>query len=76
MFADRVVDRFVASGIMCREFDHVKLHITVINSLMRKDSSHTVDSQSDRASTRHRESFDAAQLMQVGVVDSVEIRSA
>jgi len=78
MFADRLVDRFVASGIMLREYDHVKLHITVMNSLMRKDPSHAIASQSDRTSMRSgmkdRESFDATRLMQVGL-DSVEISS-
>jgi len=72
MFADRLVDRFVASGIMVREYDHVKLHITVMNSRMRKDPSHANASESDRASTRSgmkdRESFDAARLMQVGLL--------
>jgi len=68
-FADRLVDRFVASGIMLREYDHVKLHITVMNSRFRKDPSHTVVSESsrtsDRAGTKDRESFDASRLMQV-----------
>jgi len=68
-FADRLVDRFVASGKMLREYDCVKLHITVINSLMRKDPSHAAVSQSNRAAadggTKDRESFDARRLMQV-----------
>jgi len=72
MFADRLVDRFVASGIMVREYDHVKLHITVMNSRMRKDPSYAIASESDRASTRSgtkdRESFDATRLMQVGLL--------
>jgi len=77
-FADRLIDRFVASGIMLREYDHVKLHITIMNSLMRKDPSHTIVSQNDRAYTRSsmksRESFDAMRLMQVVIVVFVEIR--
>ena len=68
-FADRLVDRFVASGIMLREYDRVKLHITVMNSLMRKDPSDAIVSQSNRASakggTKDRESFDASRLIQV-----------
>jgi len=79
MFADQLVERFVASGIMQHEYDHVKLHITVMNSLMRKDLSHAVSSQggqtSTRSGTRDRESFDAVQLMQVVYVDSVELTS-
>jgi len=68
-FADQLVDRFVEHGIMLREFDHVKLHITVMNSLMRKDPSHASITQNDRASKRDRESFDATRLMQVIIVD-------
>jgi len=68
-FADQLVDRFVAHGIMLREFDHVKLHITVMNSLFRNDPSHAIDTQSCRASTRDRESFDATRLMQVIIID-------
>jgi len=77
IFADRLVDRFVASGIMLREYDRVKLHITVMNSKWRKNPSHTVVSESDRAPTRSgtkdRESFDATRLMQVVIVHFVEL---
>ena len=58
-----------------REYDHVKLHITVMNSLMRKDPSNAVASYGDQSSTRSgtkdRESFDATRLMQVIIVDVV-----
>ena len=60
---------------MMREYDHVKLHITVMNSLMRKDPSNAVASYGDQSSTRSgtkdRESFDATRLMQVIIVDVV-----
>jgi len=62
---------------MVREYDRVKLHITVMNSLMRKEPS--LDLQRDRASTKtgtkDRENFDATRLMQVIVADSKESRS-
>ena len=34
--ANKVVERFVASGLMKQEYDRVKLHCTLINSLFRK----------------------------------------
>ena len=71
-FADQLVDRFVAHGIMVREFDRVKLHITVMNSLMRNNSSHAIVVQSGRASTRARESFDATRLVQVIIIDFLQ----
>lgn len=39
MIADQLVERFVASGLMLREWDRVKLHATVMNTLFRKDPS-------------------------------------
>lgn len=38
MIADRLVEHFVAAGLMVREWDRVKLHGTVMNTLFRKDS--------------------------------------
>lgn len=35
--ADRLVEHFVSAGLMVREWDQVKLHGTVINTLFRKD---------------------------------------
>ena len=34
--ANKMVERFVASGLMKQEYDRVKLHCTLINSLFRK----------------------------------------
>lgn len=39
MIADQLVERFVASGLMLKEWDRVKLHATVMNTLFRKDPS-------------------------------------
>ncbi|KAM6067526.1 activating signal cointegrator 1 complex subunit 1 isoform 3-T7 [Chlamydotis macqueenii] len=39
VIADRLVERFVASGLMLKEWDRVKLHATVMNTLFRKDPS-------------------------------------
>lgn len=38
VIADRLVEHFVSVGLMVREWDRVKLHGTVMNTLFRKDS--------------------------------------
>lgn len=37
LIADKLLDRFVTSGLMMKEWDRVKLHATVMNTLFRKD---------------------------------------
>jgi activating signal cointegrator complex subunit 1 len=49
-FVDGIVERFTSAGLMSRQYDRVKLHITVINSLMRGTSE------------KQRQSFDAANI--------------
>lgn len=39
VIADRLVEHFVAVGLMVREWERVKLHGTVMNTLFRKDHS-------------------------------------
>jgi len=41
VMADRLVQHFVSAGLMVREWDKVKLHGTVMNTLLRKDSTGT-----------------------------------
>lgn len=38
VMADRLVEHFVSAGLMVREWDKVKLHGTVMNTLFRKDT--------------------------------------
>lgn len=38
VIADRLVEHFVSAGQMLREWDRVKLHGTVMNTLFRKDA--------------------------------------
>ncbi|KAK3094700.1 hypothetical protein FSP39_005155 [Pinctada imbricata] len=67
ILADRLVDRFSSTGLMMQEFSHVKLHITVMNSLMRKDPTALPEAKDQRQRNnrdrRERESFDATFLM-------------
>lgn len=64
--ADRLVDRLTSIGIMQQDHERVKLHVTVMNTLMRKDPSGTTVPDLDtgeRSSMKQRESFDASQIL-------------
>ncbi|MGH0158997.1 UNVERIFIED_CONTAM: hypothetical protein FKN15_037710 [Acipenser sinensis] len=41
LIADQLVKNFVSSGLMTKEWDRVKLHSTVMNTVFRKDPSCT-----------------------------------
>jgi len=58
--ADKVVERFVASGLMKQEYDRVKLHCTLINSLFRKEE----EEESDGGAGGERRTFDAKPLLE------------
>jgi len=57
---DKVVERFVASGLMKQEYDRVKLHCTLINSLFRKEE----EDESDGGTEGERRTFDAKPLLE------------
>ncbi|XP_052272061.1 activating signal cointegrator 1 complex subunit 1-like isoform X6 [Dreissena polymorpha] len=62
--ADRLVDRFSTSGLMQRDYERVKLHVTVMNTLFRKDPTGTTEARQPREKGRkERESFSAVQLL-------------
>ncbi|MBN3302755.1 ASCC1 protein, partial [Amia calva] len=65
VIADKLVEHFVASGLMTKEWDRVKLHATVMNTLFRKDPS-AEDKGGPvpgRQNVRDRESFDAQNVL-------------
>ncbi|XP_030630395.1 activating signal cointegrator 1 complex subunit 1 [Chanos chanos] len=62
--ADRLVETFVSSGLMVREWDRVKLHGTVMNTLFRKDPSAEEKGGLDRQNMKDREAFDARNILQ------------
>ncbi|KAK7090064.1 activating signal cointegrator 1 complex subunit 1-like [Littorina saxatilis] len=66
MLVDRLVDKFVSANLMQRQYERVKLHITVINTLFRKDpSGASAPQQSNaRGPSRDRESFSAISILQ------------
>lgn len=63
LICDQIVDKFVESGITSRQYDRVKLHLTLINSLFRKDengiSENESGSRSGTPKPDQRETFDA-----------------
>ncbi|XP_071160134.1 activating signal cointegrator 1 complex subunit 1-like [Mytilus edulis] len=61
MIVDRIVDKFTSAGIMTQEYDRVKLHVTIMNTLFRRDPTGApVQRQKGKV---ERESFDAYNLI-------------
>ncbi|XP_075912270.1 activating signal cointegrator 1 complex subunit 1 [Petromyzon marinus] len=70
--ADRLVEHFVASGLMVRERQRVKLHATVINTLYRKGEGRP---GGEPRPQRAREAFDAREILkEFGSFDFGELR--
>ena len=74
MIADQIVDKFVGSGLMRREYSRVKLHLTVMNSIFRKTEKVAqnggtdfqepiLDPKSER-SVGSRETMDAREILE------------
>ncbi|XP_048167753.1 activating signal cointegrator 1 complex subunit 1 isoform X1 [Corvus hawaiiensis] len=64
MVADQLVERFVASGLMRKEWDRVKLHATVMNTLFRKDPTEEQNStMTGKSSFKERESFNGQNIL-------------
>ncbi|XP_053306043.1 activating signal cointegrator 1 complex subunit 1 [Spea bombifrons] len=65
LVADRLMQRFVRSGLMLKEWDRIKLHATVMNTLFRKDplAEERNSIPSGKPSQRERESFDARNVL-------------
>uniref|UniRef100_UPI00398E6E00 activating signal cointegrator 1 complex subunit 1 isoform X2 n=1 Tax=Pristiophorus japonicus TaxID=55135 RepID=UPI00398E6E00 len=65
LIVDGLMERFIASGLMEKEWGRVKLHATLMNTLFRKDP--TVEDRNYAASgkqnLRERESFDARNVL-------------
>ncbi|KAI5623409.1 activating signal cointegrator 1 complex subunit 1 [Silurus asotus] len=62
--ADRLVESFVAAGLMVKEWDRVKLHATVMNTLFRKDPSAEDKGGAGRPSMKDREAFDSRNILE------------
>ncbi|KAE8591035.1 hypothetical protein XENTR_v10018287 [Xenopus tropicalis] len=67
LIADRLMQRFVSSGLMLKEWDRVKLHATVMNTLFRRDplAEERSSISAGKPGQRERESFDARNVLKV-----------
>lgn len=63
VIADRLVEHFASAGLMVREWDRVKLHGTVMNTLFRKDSTVEDPCAGGRQTIGEREAFDARNIL-------------
>ena len=66
---DGLVSKFVSANLMHQQYERVKLHITVLNTLFRKDPDGVSASPTHnlRGPPRDRESFNASSLLQVSM---------
>merc|ERR1711862_796792 len=74
--ADGILSKFAETGLMPRQFDRVKLHMTVLNTIFRKEDS---DIQEQKDEQSQRETLDARSILQLfgdftfGSMDLAEI---
>ena len=61
IIAETIVNQFVDTGLMPRQFDRVKLHITLLNSIFRKNDDDYCD-ETDKSIKR--ETMDARPILQ------------
>lgn len=58
--ADALVDEFVKAGVVNRQYERVKLHVTLMNTLFRQDR----DGVTDSKTSKDRESFSAREILE------------
>ncbi|KAE8591034.1 hypothetical protein XENTR_v10018287 [Xenopus tropicalis] len=75
LIADRLMQRFVSSGLMLKEWDRVKLHATVMNTLFRRDplAEERSSISAGKPGQRERESFDARNVLKGTVAELLRI---
>lgn len=76
-FLDRLNDELAKTSLMKQKFDRIKLHVTLMNSLLRKDETGILEAQKTargRVKNQERESFDAKKVLRLfGQFDFGEI---
>merc|ERR1740129_1363595 len=58
--ADGIVNHFIESGLMTRQYDRVKLHVTLINTIFRRDAGDL----GDKNDQMERESYDSRSILE------------
>ncbi|XP_043375360.1 activating signal cointegrator 1 complex subunit 1 isoform X2 [Dermochelys coriacea] len=67
LIADRLMEQFVTSGLMMKEWDRVKLHATIMNTLFRKDPNveEKNNAATGKSSLKERETFDGRNILKI-----------
>ena len=67
-FLDRLNDELLNTGLMKQKFERIKLHVTLMNSLLRKDDTGILEAQKTsrgKVKNQERESFDAKKILRL-----------
>ena len=67
-FLDRLNEELLNTGLMKQKFERIKLHVTLMNSLLRKDDTGILEAQKTsrgRVKNQERESFDAKKIIRL-----------
>ncbi|CAF0729529.1 unnamed protein product [Rotaria sp. Silwood1] len=67
-FLDRLSEELLNTGLMKQKFERIKLHVTLMNSLLRKDDTGILEAQKTargRVKNQERESFDAKNILRL-----------
>ncbi|CAF2363824.1 unnamed protein product [Rotaria sp. Silwood2] len=67
-FLDRLNEELLNTGLMKQKFERIKLHVTLMNSLLRKDDTGILEAQKTargKVKNQERESFDAKNILRL-----------
>jgi activating signal cointegrator complex subunit 1 len=67
-FLDRLNEELLNTGLIKQKFERIKLHVTLMNSLLRKDDTGILEAQKTvrgRVKNQERESFDAKKILRL-----------
>ncbi|XP_067007831.2 activating signal cointegrator 1 complex subunit 1 isoform X2 [Anabrus simplex] len=63
--SDGIVDFFANSGLMEKQYEQVKLHVTLMNTLFREDKGGVSEHETSKRRHKPRESFDATNVLKM-----------
>ncbi|XP_049852737.1 activating signal cointegrator 1 complex subunit 1 isoform X1 [Schistocerca gregaria] len=63
--ADGIVEYFANRGLMQKQYEQVKLHATVMNTLFREDKGGVSETETSKKKQKPRESFDATAVLKI-----------
>lgn len=69
VISEKVVEKFLNAGLMKKQFDRVKLHASVMNTLLRREENpseeNELNSKAKQTDSKDRESFDARNILKL-----------